>query len=195
MSLRRSVDYKVARAGAALLALIGIAVHAQTGIYDIDSSLARVEYSVTKVGFLEQRGRFGEVHGSLGVDTRAKTIDIELTIDTRSIDVGGNVMNAFVRAESLLDTARYPEIHFRSTHIDWKGESPTRVEGALTMHGVTKPVALELESFRCEGEGGATCRATATGTLLRSQFGVGAFAPVVSDEVTLHFELVAQRRA
>jgi polyisoprenoid-binding protein YceI len=193
MLFRRCADYTVARAGAAVLALMSLTVQAQPESYQIDATRARVEYAVTQLGFIEQRGRFGAVRGSLRVDPEAKALEIELAIDARSVDVGG-VLDAFARGESLLDTTHYPEIRFRSTHVEWDAERPIRVEGALTLHGVTRPIALALTSFRCEGEGNETCRATATGTLERSLFGMSAYTPVVSDTVTLEFDLTAVRR-
>ena len=171
---------------------------AETESYQIDATRTRVEYGVVEFGFIEQHGRFGQVNGSLALDKDTKSGRIEFVVDATSVETGWSVRDAFVRGDGMLDVERYPEIRFKSTRVEWSADRPVRVHGALTLHGITRPIVLDLKTFACEpraGEAIELCRALAGTTIRRSQFEMTSYVPIVSDDVTLDVDVTATRAA
>ena len=201
MRERLRADYtRSARlARCAAIAALALAAHpagAETESYRIDPARTRVEYGVVEFGFIERHGRFGQVNGLLALDSDTKTGRIEFVVDATSVDTGWSVRDAFVRGEAMLDVERYPEIRFRSTRVEWSADQPARVHGALTLHGVTRPIVFALKSFACEAradEPVELCRAVAAATLQRSQFEMTSYVPIVSDDVSLDVDVIATR--
>jgi hypothetical protein len=69
-------------------------------------------------------------------------------IDTKSVDTGYDTFNEHIQGEDFLDTAKYPTATFKSTKVIFEGDKPAKVEGNLTLKGVTKPVTLTVTSFQ-----------------------------------------------
>jgi len=194
--LRQRTDYTSALVRVTLAALVAFALGtesagAETESYQIDATRTRVEYGVVEFGFIAQHGRFGQVNGSLALNKDTKSGRIEFVVDATSVDTGWSVRDAFVRGDGMLDVERYPEIRFRSTRVEWNADRPARVHGALTLHGITRPIVLDLKTFACEpraepraGEAIELCRAIAGTTIQRSQFEMTSYVPIVSDDVT-----------
>ena len=93
-----------------------------------------------------------------------------------------------MRGADWLDVGQYPEARFESRTIEITGENTGVVSGDLTLHGVTAPVTLEV-TFNGGGDdlltGVYRLGFAAQGSLLRSTFGLGAYAPAIGDEVLL----------
>ncbi|MFM0249559.1 YceI family protein [Paraburkholderia sediminicola] len=121
------------------------------------------------------RGKFTKSSGTVVLDRVAKTGTVDVTIDMSSADLGNDKLDSELATDKFFDAAKYPTATYKGTQIRFDGDKPVEVIGALTMHGVTKPVNLKIESFKCimnpmlKRE---VCGTEATATFNRDDFGV-----------------------
>jgi polyisoprenoid-binding protein YceI len=120
---------------------------------------------------------------------------VEVTVDARSIDFGLDALNEWAVGEQLLDTAKYPEATYRGKLTDFRDGAPTKIEGAFTLHGVTRPLMLTIDRFKCQPHPlykRDWCGADAHATFDRSQFGLVAGKEYGFDmNVTLRIQVEA----
>ena len=95
------------------------------------------------------RGKMTKTSGSIVLDRQAKTGTVDITVDASSIDFGHAKLNEHAKSPEMFDVAKYPTITYKGTIDKFNGDSPAEVAGQLTMHGVTKPVMLTLNQFKC----------------------------------------------
>jgi polyisoprenoid-binding protein YceI len=193
----RAADYTGAeRVLAAMLALCAVAAGGTPVTYHVDPARTAATYGIVYLGVLSHRGRFAGTRGSMTIDLDAHEGRVEFTVDARSVDSGWSVRDAFIRDVSMLDADRHPAIAFVSTQLRFTEERLVRIDGRLSLRGVTRDVALDVAQFDCGVAGGAApeaCTAEVTATLHRSDFGMTALAPLIDDVVTLDFAVVARR--
>jgi len=121
------------------------------------------------------RGKFDSSSGTIVLDREAGTGTVDITVDTASIDFGHAKLNEHVKSPEMLDAQKYPTAIYKGTLSNFKNGAPTEVHGELTLHGVTKPVNLTINSFVCKVtplSKKERCGADASGTLNRADFGV-----------------------
>ncbi len=160
----------------------------QAGAYKADPNHTQVVWSVDHMGFSILTGMFGQITGSLTIDPKEPAkAKLEVEVPMSGLAVTSEKFAKHLATPEFLDVARHPTATFRSTSIEASGDKATIV-GDLTLHGVTKPVTLQAV-FHGVGVNpmnkAETIGFSATGKVKRSDFGLGAFAPVVSDEVDL----------
>ena len=95
--------------------------------------------------------RFNKTTGNIILDKEAKTGAVDIVIDTQSVDTGYGTFDEHIQGEDFLDTAKYPTATFKSTKVVFEGDKPVKVEGNLTLKGVTKPVTLTVTSSSSGG--------------------------------------------
>jgi len=160
--------------GAAAL-LVGVA-SAEPVTYNIDPQHTYPSFEADHMGGMSLwRGKFNSSSGSVKLDRAAKTGEINVTVDMKSVNFGLAQMDEHARSPDIFDAAKFPTATYKGKVSKWKGEAPAEVDGELTMHGVTKPVKLTLNSFVCKPNPMTkkeTCGADAVGTLNRGEFGV-----------------------
>ncbi|HAY45285.1 MAG TPA: polyisoprenoid-binding protein [Gammaproteobacteria bacterium] len=120
------------------------------------------------------RGKINETSGTLILDKEAQTGSIDVTMNMESIDFGFEPMNERTRND-ILHTEQYPTSTYTGTLVNYENGNPTAVEGELTLHGVTKPVNLTINQFKCQPHfrhGREVCGADATVTINRADFGI-----------------------
>jgi polyisoprenoid-binding protein YceI len=148
--------------------------------YNIDGSHTFPSFEVDHTGGTSVwRGKFNTTSGTIVMDKEARTGTVNVTIDAKSVDFGHDGLNKHVTGEerpdpTMLDVAKFPTATYEGRLTTWVNGAPTKVEGNLTLHGVTKPVTLEIRSFKC-GPGrpsGETCGADAYAEFNRADFGV-----------------------
>jgi len=162
--------------------------------YVLDGTHTFPRFSYSHFGFSTQLSRFDKTSGKVVFDKAAKSGAVDIVIDTKSVNTGYATFNEHIQGEDFLDTAKYPSATFKSTKVIFDGDKPARIEGNLTLKGVTKPVTLTVTSFKSmphpmlkkEAIG-----ANATTTVKRSDFNAGKHAPHVGDEVTIDIALEA----
>jgi polyisoprenoid-binding protein YceI len=121
------------------------------------------------------RGKFTETTGKVVYDKEAKSGSIDITVNMDSIDFGMAKMDEHAKAPDILDVAKYPTATFSGKFSKFNGAAPTEAQGNLTLHGVTKPVTLTINSFMCKPSPQTkkeVCGADASTTFDRSDFGV-----------------------
>ena len=152
------------------------AAHAAPVNYTLDPDHTHPAFEVDHFGGLSVwRGNFKKSTGKVTLDAAAKTGTVEVTIDTASIDFAHDKLNEHVSSPEMLDVAKYPTAVYKGTLGGFANGAPTTVTGSLTLHGVTKPVALKIDSFKCMLNPMSkkdVCGADATGTFSRADFGV-----------------------
>ena len=132
-----------------LLAMAGTAVAAPV-TYTIDPDHTYPSFEADHFGGLSTwRGKFNRSSGEITLDRAAGSGTVEVAIDTASIDFGHDALNEHARGADLFDTAKYPQATYTGQLVDFVDGRPTRVTGELTLHGVTRPVELEIRSFKC----------------------------------------------
>ena len=121
------------------------------------------------------RGKFDTSSGTIVLDRAAGTGTLEITVDTSSIDFGQAKLNEHVKSPEMLDVQKYPTATYKGTLTNFKNGAPTEVHGELTLHGVTKPLNLTINSFVCKTTPMSKkerCGADASATLNRADFGI-----------------------
>lgn len=121
------------------------------------------------------RGKFTDTSGKVVYDKDAKSGSIDITVDMNSIDFGMAKMDEHAKSPDIFDVAKYPQAVYTGKFSKFNGATPTEATGTLTMHGVTKPVNLTINSFLCKPNPMTkkeVCGADATATFNRSDFGV-----------------------
>jgi len=164
----------------------------ETFVLDGTHTFPRFSYS--HFGFSTQLSRFDKTSGKVVLDKAARTAAVEIVIDTKSVNTGYATFNEHIQGEDFLDTAKYPTATFKSTKVIFDGDKPAKIEGNLTLKGVTKPVTLTVTSFKAMPHPMLkkdAIGANATTTVKRSDFNAGKYAPNVGDEVTIDIALEA----
>ncbi|MGH2530779.1 MAG: YceI family protein [Thermomicrobiales bacterium] len=113
-------------------------------VYAIDPAHSLVEFSVKHMMFTTVKGRFADVSGRIAADEQnPANSSVEVTIDAASVDTRQEQRDAHLRSADFFDTETYPTITFRSTRVEPTGSDELKVYGDLTIHGVTREVALD----------------------------------------------------
>lgn len=145
--------------------------------YTIDPDHTYPSFSAPHIqGISTWRGKFNKTSGHVTFDQEKQTGTVDITIDTESIDFGHPKMNEHAKGADMFDVARYPIATYKADKIEFKNGAPASVDGELTLHGVTKKVPLEFNSFKCimhpmyKVE---VCGADLSAKLDRNDFGIG----------------------
>jgi polyisoprenoid-binding protein YceI len=151
------------------------------------------------VGFSKMRGRFDKTAGKFTIDRVAKTGALELTVQTASLTTGdgdkGNRPRArdeHLRSADFFNVAEFPTMTYKSTRVRFNGDNIAGIEGNLTLLGVTKPVNMTLETWKCGPHPVSKkemCGGNAQGVFKRSDFGMKYGIPNVGDEIKLWIEV------
>jgi polyisoprenoid-binding protein YceI len=95
------------------------------------------------------RGKFTDTSGKVVYDKDAKTGAIDVTVNMSSVDFGNAKLDEHAKSAELFDAAKYPTATYVGKFTKWNGDKPTEAEGTFTLHGVSKPLTLKIDSFRC----------------------------------------------
>lgn len=167
----------------------------ETFVIDNSHTYPRFEYS--HFGYSNQLSRFNKTDGTIVLDRAAKSGSVDVTIDTTSVDTGLPLFDGHIQGEDFLDTKKFPTITFKSSKLNFKGDALASVDGNLTIKGITKPVTLDITSFKCMPHPMTkkdACGANAVTKIKRSEFNAGKYAPAVSDDVTLTIAVEAMKQ-
>lgn len=188
---------KTTMLAAALATLVAPAAFAATETYDLDPSHTQVIFSYDHLGFSRGYGMFSGMEGTIEFDAEdpaASSVEVSFPLETMITGWQAR-FDHFMSPDFFDDADGQEEVTFKSTGIEVTGENTALITGDLTLNGITKPVTLDttlrqvVESHPMEGK--PWMGLVATGTILRSDFGVDAFAPYVSDEVQLELSVEA----
>src|ERR1700733_4615201 len=161
---------------ASLAALLGANAFAAPVTYTIDPNHTYPSFSADHFGGLSVwRGKFDATSGKVVYDKDAKSGSIEVTVEMTSIDFGMPKLNEHAKSAEIFDATKFPTATYAGKFSKFSGATPTEAEGTLTMHGVTKPVTLKINSFLCKQNPMSkkeVCGADASATINRAEFGV-----------------------
>lgn len=167
---------------------------AQAATYTIDASHTYPMFEIDHLGFSIQRGQFDETAGTIELDQMAQTGRIEVRVQTASLDSGHAKRDEILKGADWFDVERFPDMTYRSQRLIFNGTQLVAVEGDLTLHGVSRPLRLEVTQFKCGLNLAARkrgCGADAAGQLKRSEYGITKGLPFIGDEVRLRIQIEA----
>ena len=161
---------------ASIAVLLNASALAAPVTYTLDPSHTYPSFEADHMGGLSVwRGKFDTTSGKVVYDKDAKAGSLDVTVDMSSIDFGMPKLNDHAKSAEIFDVAKFPTATFTGKFSKFNGTSPTEVQGTLTMHGVTKPLTLTINSFLCKQSPMTkkeVCGADASATFNRSDFGV-----------------------
>jgi polyisoprenoid-binding protein YceI len=165
------------RSAAAFVAsLLGMSAIAAPVTYNVDPNHTYPSFAADHFGGLSTwRGKFKSTTGKVVLDKEAGTGTVTVTIDAGSVDVGHEKLNEHIKSAEIMDVAKFPTATYQGTLANFKAGAPTEVHGTLTLHGVTKPLNLTINHFKCMQNPMSkkdNCGADASATFNRADFGV-----------------------
>lgn len=184
---------------ASLLALAPALALAATSSWSVDPAHSQVGFGVKHLVISTVRGEFKTYTGKIVLDEADVTKStVDATVDVNSIDTKVADRDAHLKSPDFFDAAKYPSMTFKSSKVAKAGKGKLKVTGDLTLHGVTKPVVLDVATTpEVKGMQGETRRGfAATTKISRKAFGLTwnnlvEAGPAVGDEVTITLELEA----
>ena len=169
-------------------------------LYRIKEDTSQVGFCVSS-GWTQVNGDFHDFSGGLTLipdDNVTSSSDDQamVIIRTASLDTRSTTVENLIKGESFFDVAKYPEILFVSHDFEWTGRDTAKILGDLTVHGVTRPVTLQVTLTPVKQLGKSTVERMlikAKTTIQRSDFGMDNMPGLVSDSVTLCMSVEAVR--
>jgi len=168
------------------------AVAAET--YTLDPMHTQVVWSINHFGFSNPSGKFALIEGTLTLDeVKPENSKVEATIKVANLVTGLDKLNEHLLSDKFFDATQFPTATFVSSKVELTGKDTAKVTGALTLHGITKQVALDVKLNKI-GENmmkKKTAGFSATAVLKRSDFGMTTYLPALGDEVKIGIETEA----
>ena len=157
-------------------ALTAGAVSAAPVKFNIDPNHTFPSFTADHMGGLSNwRGKINSSSGSITLDKEAQAGTVDVKLEMKDIDFGHEKMNTHAKSNEIFDVEKFPTATYTGKLVNFKNGAPTEVDGSLTLHGVTKPVKLKINSFLCKPNPMSkkeTCGADASGKINREDFGV-----------------------
>ncbi len=172
---------------------------AEVQTWQIDPNHTAAQFSVRHMGISTVRGAFTKVSGSAQYDPAdpSKTA-VEATIDAASVDTRVSMRDDDLRSPNYFEVAKYPTITFKSKSVQAAGTGKLKIVGDLTIHGVTKEVALDVDGPSApvtDPRGNTHVGASASTTIKRTDFGVGSSNPMIGEDITITIDVELVRKA
>ena len=160
----------------AMLALVTGSALAAPATYTVDPNHTYPSFEADHFGGLSiWRGKFDKSSGTISYDKDKASGTVDITIDVSSIDYGHAKLNEHAKSAEIFDAAKFPTATYKGKLASFKDGAPTEVDGQFTLHGVTKPLTLKINKFKCivhPMTKKEVCGADASATLNRSDYGV-----------------------
>lgn len=172
------------------------------GVWNLDMSHSEIGFTVRHAGISKVRGRFKEANAEVRVGPSLAESSLRAVVKTASFDSGDANRDTHVKSADFFDVEKYPEMTFKATKVEGDGEDYT-VTGDLTIHGVTKPVELEVEftGVAVDPFGATRAGFTAETEISRKEFGLtwnaalAAGGVLVSDKVKISLDAALVKQA
>lgn len=176
------------------LAVSGVA-SAATATYIVDPDHTYPSFEADHMGISVWRGKLNKTTGKVMLDKAAGKGDVDIVLDLASIDFGQDALSKWASGPDFFDTAKYPQATYKGKLEGFSKGVPSKVVGELTLHGVTRPVELKINSFNCVPHPmlkREVCGADALATFNREEFGLKAGKDYGFDmKVTLRIQVEA----
>jgi polyisoprenoid-binding protein YceI len=173
---------------------ISPALQAAAETLTIDPQHSYVLWFISHLGFSTQTGKW-YVNGTLLLDKdKPQNSKVNATINIADIHTGIPELDKHLKSPLFFDVAKFPTATFVSDKVDLTSKTTAQVHGTLTLHGISKPVTLDVK-FNKAGKNPIQDRMTVgfsgNTTIKRSDFGISTLLPDLSDEVKIHIEVEA----
>jgi polyisoprenoid-binding protein YceI len=180
---------------ATVMALRSLSAHSSEQAYAIEPTRTVVTFEVHSVGLTKNQakhqGVFNAVTGTVMLDPQVGNGSLDIHISARSVQTGEAAIQTFVQGKGFLDVEEHAEIEYKAEHVLFVGQIPTRVDGELTLLGVTRAVPLTISRYSCRsGSASDSCVLDAVASFRRSEFGMDRYRAFVSDDVKLEIHSV-----
>jgi polyisoprenoid-binding protein YceI len=176
-----------------LLCIANTPVVAQTETWHLDPPHSAAQFSVRHMGISTVRGTFTKLSGDVQYSpSDPSKSSVQVTIDASSVDTRVEMRDNDLRGPHFLDVTKYPTITFKSKSVEPAGAGKLKVTGDLTIHGVTKEVALDVEGPTPpikDPRGNPHMGASATAKINRQDFGMTGASGMVGDEVAIVIDI------
>ncbi|UYN97406.1 MAG: YceI family protein [Enhydrobacter sp.] len=164
---------------------------------NIGAGRGTIDFAIGDSRIFRTTGSFKDWRGFVHVDeANVPRSSVEVTVRTASIDMLDAQQTAMLKEPDFFDVANHPEMRFRSTRIERTGETTLKVEGLITLRGVTRPMTLDVsvtDRGADASSGRPYARFRGTGSIKRSEFGMTRFVDVVGDTVDITIRTDAWR--
>ena len=144
--------------------------------YVIDPSHTFPAFEADHMGGLSLwRGKINSTSGEIILDKKNRTGYVTVVMEMDSIDFGNDQMTKQAKSDDMFDVEEFPQAKYEGILINFQDGSPTKVEGELTLHGITKKVDLEIKAFKCKLHPfklREVCGADIRGNIMRDDFGI-----------------------
>jgi polyisoprenoid-binding protein YceI len=163
--------------------------------YRIQCEQTRVSFSVRRYGVKWIDARFRQLEGRFVVDREGRGSLIDVSVHTDSLEGVDWGWDRRLRSKDWLDTQRYPRMSFHSTHIEYQPGGGAVAIGQLSLHGVSRPIRLDIARLECNGQPEAqqVCSFSASANIRRSDFGLPHGFWVAGDAVEISISGLALR--
>ncbi len=150
MTTRKESELKKQLIALGALALIAGSAIAAPATYNLDPNHTYPSFEADHFGGVSVwRGKFTKSSGVVTLDREAKNGTVDVTVDTTTLDTGNPPLDKHVKSPDFLDVEKFPTATYKGTSIKFDGDTPVEVDGTFTLHGVTKPLNLKINSFKC----------------------------------------------
>lgn len=164
--------------------------------YEIDSAHTYPSFEMSHMDLSVWRGKFNRTSGFIEMDRVAKTGNIDVSIETASIDFGLDAMNEHALADDWLNPKQFPTIRYQGKLV-FSGDVATAVDGELTLLGVSKPLRLTIGQFKCIDHPyykREFCGADATAEFNRADFGLTQYADGDAGKMLVRIQVEARKQ-
>ena len=159
------------------LAFIAQPVAAQPVTYTIDPDHTFPSFEADHMGASIWRGKLNHSSGKVIFDKAGSAGSVDIAIDLASVDFGQDALNKWATGNQFFDIAKFPNATYKGKLDGFVGGVPTKIVGELSLHGVTRPVELQINSYKCLPHPMLKkefCGADALATIHRDEFGLDA---------------------
>jgi polyisoprenoid-binding protein YceI len=162
---------------AAALAVFSTAIaQAAPVTYQIDPHHTFPSFEADHMGISVWRGKLNKSSGTVSFDKATGSGSIDIAVDLASIDFGHDQLNGWARGKDFFDVKKHPKALYKGRFDGGSNGVPAQVLGELTLHGVTRPVVLKINSLKCVPHPlhkRELCGADAEASFNRDEFGLG----------------------
>lgn len=180
---------------AALALALALASSAQaTEPFKIGAERGTIDFVIGSSKVFRTTGTFKNWQGKVNVDDgdMPKSM-VEVVVDTGSVQMMDGGQTEMLKDSDFFDVARFPHMTFRSTNVERRGDNALKVEGDITLRGITRPMTLDITVNDRQRSGDRYARFRGIGTISRSEFGMTKFADMVGDTVEISISTDAWR--
>ncbi len=165
--------------------------------YTLDSIHSIPVFEFKHLGLTTQTGRFDKAAGTVVLDPDARQGSVTYEVDTSSLNMGFGTETPDSAGYRLFEVTKFPKISFKSTKLIFDDHhAVTAALGQLTLLGVTKPLTVKVNRFKCSVNPmnkKKMCTGNVTASIQRSEFGMVGYIPVISDEINISIPVEAYK--